>query len=69
MIRLGLPPSVPTGSSHRSGGPLDLRTLRRALYSPECVEGKFSEVRCSKLGRSGRGLGTWTGAKRTPSRS
>ena len=32
-------------------------------------KGKFSEVRCSKLNRSGRGLGTWTGAKRTPSRS
>src|SRR5215203_6420133 len=30
------------------------------------VRGKqvFSEVRGSKLGRSGRGLGTWTGAER-----
>jgi hypothetical protein len=33
-------------------------------YSPECVEESFSEVRGSKLGRSGRGLGAWTGAER-----
>jgi hypothetical protein len=38
-------------------------------YSPECVEEAFSEVRRSKLSRSGGGLGAWTGAKRNPSRS
>src|SRR5918995_3766042 len=27
------------------------RTLRTVLYSPECVEDEFSEVRCSKLPR------------------
>jgi len=41
-------------------------TKREALspYSPECVEDEFSEVHSSKLGRSARGLGTWTGAER-----
>src|SRR5215217_2712915 len=42
---------------------------RCGLYSPKCVEEEFSEVRRSKLSRSGGGLGGWTGAKRTPSRS
>src|SRR5215212_9340131 len=51
----------PLGTHLRARGPpRKYRTI--AHYSPKCLEGVFCEVRGSKLGRSGRGLGTWTGA-------
>jgi hypothetical protein len=40
---------------------------RRTRPPDECVEVGFSEVRRSKLNRSGRGLGTWTGEGRAVS--
>jgi hypothetical protein len=69
-----LAPLAPSRARRQSPPPMMpvLRSLlyRRALFTG--VRGKkeeFSEVRRSKLSRSGGGLGPWTGAKRTSSRS